>query len=127
MRKFFYLSTNGRLGVLAAVMFLLAACAPTLARSETELSTLGNPAEGQRLAEIHCARCHAIGADGEGRHPMAPPFRTLSRNYPLNALEEAFAEGILVGHRDMPEFQLDPRQIDDLVAYLNSVQEQRGA
>lgn len=78
------------------------------------------------MAEIHCARCHAIGADGESRHPMAPPFRTLSRNYPLNSLEEAFAEGILVGHRDMPPFEFEPRQIDDIVAYLNSIQERRG-
>lgn len=125
MSKFFRLSTNGRLG--AAAMFLLAACAPTLERSETVLSAAARPAEGRRLAEIHCARCHAIGTEGESRHPMAPPFRTLSRNYPVNALEEAFAEGILVGHRDMPEFQLEPSQIDDLVAYLNSIQEQRGA
>ena len=57
---------------------------------------------------------------------MAPPFRTLSRNYPVNALEEAFAKGILVGHRDMPQFQLEPAEIDALVQYLNSIQEQRG-
>ena len=86
----------------------------------------GDPQEGQRLAEIYCARCHAIGAEGESPHPMAPPFRIIGRNYPVNTLEEAFAEGILVGHRDMPEFQLDPAQIDDLVAYLQSVQVQRG-
>jgi len=86
----------------------------------------GDPAEGRRLAEIYCARCHAIGVEGESRHPMAPPFRIIGRNYPVNSLEEAFAEGILVGHRDMPEFQLEPTQIDDLVAYLQSVQEQRG-
>lgn len=85
-----------------------------------------NPAEGRRLAEIYCARCHAIGAEGESTHPMAPPFRIIGRNYPVNTLEEAFAEGILVGHRDMPEFQLEPAQIDDLVAYLQSVQVQRG-
>jgi mono/diheme cytochrome c family protein len=82
-------------------------------------------AEGRRLAEVNCASCHAIGADGESRHPMAPPFRTLSRDYPVNALEEAFAEGILVGHRDMPEFRLEPQQIDDLLGYIESIQERR--
>jgi cytochrome c len=127
MSKFFHLSTNGRRGALAAVLLLVMACAPTLEGSQTTVSASASPAEGRRLAEIHCARCHAIGADGESRHPMAPPFRTLSRNYPVNALEEAFAEGILVGHRDMPEFLLEPSQIDDLVAYLNSIQDQRGA
>ena len=84
-----------------------------------------NAAEGQRLAEVYCSSCHAIGAEGESRHPMAPAFRTLSRNYPVNALEEAFAEGILVGHRDMPEFRLEPQQIDDLLGYIQSIQERR--
>jgi mono/diheme cytochrome c family protein len=88
-------------------------------------SSHGDVAEGRCLAEIHCARCHAIGAEGESTHPMSPPFRTLSRNYPVNALEEAFAEGILVGHRDMPPFELEPSQIDDIVAYLHSIQERR--
>lgn len=86
----------------------------------------GDRAEGRRLAEIYCARCHAISADGESAHPMAPPFRTLSSQYPVGALEEAFAEGVLVGHPDMPEFQLEPRQIDDLLSYIQSVQERRG-
>lgn len=102
----------------------LGACAQTQALDPPAAGA--DPAEGRRMAEIHCARCHAIGADGESRHPMAPPFRTLSRNYPLNSLEEAFAEGILVGHRDMPPFEFEPRQIDDIVAYLNSIQERRG-
>ncbi len=107
------------------VALAAAACAAS-PRAPTPLSTEATAADGLRLAEINCARCHALAATGESRHPMAPPFRTLSRNYPVNALEEAFAEGILVGHRDMPEFQLEPAEIDALVRYLNSIQEQRG-
>jgi len=80
---------------------------------------------GHELAEHFCSTCHAIAATGESRHPVAPPFRTLSRNYPVNDLAEAFAEGILVGHRDMPEFRFEPNQIDDLVNYLQSVQDHR--
>jgi mono/diheme cytochrome c family protein len=102
----------------------LGACAQTQAQP-TFSDHAGDVAEGHRLAEIHCARCHAIGAEGESTHPMSPPFRTLSRNYPVNALEEAFAEGILVGHRDMPPFEFEPAQIDDIVAYLQSIQERR--
>jgi mono/diheme cytochrome c family protein len=44
----------------------------------------------------------------------------------VNALEEAFAEGILVGHPAMPQFRFTPAQIDDILAYLQSVQERRG-
>lgn len=108
-----------------ALALALGACVQANHSMSTAPAT-ADPLEGHRLAEIYCARCHAIGAEGESPHPMAPPFRIIGRNYPVNTLEEAFAEGILVGHRDMPEFSLEPAQIDDLVAYLQSVQVQRG-
>lgn len=111
--------------VIAALA--LAGCATTPATSNTANAETPSIEAGRHLAEINCATCHAIGAAGDSRHPMAPPFRTLSRDYPVNALEEAFAEGILVGHPDMPEFRLAPAQIDDLLAYIESVQEQRGS
>jgi mono/diheme cytochrome c family protein len=111
------------LGALVA----LAACAAHPAEpSQAALADASaDIAAGRRLAEIYCARCHAIGTSGDSPHPLAPPFRRLSRDYPVNALEEAFAEGILVGHPSMPEFRLEPEQIEDLLAYIESVQERR--
>ena len=41
--------------------------------------------------------------------------------WPLESLEEALGEGIAVGHPDMPQFELDGQQIDDLLAYLASL------
>lgn len=79
------------------------------------------------MAEVNCATCHAIGRDGESRHPTAPPFRQLSRDYPVNQIEEAFAEGILVGHPIMPEFRLPPEDIDALLSYIQSIQEQQAS
>jgi hypothetical protein len=40
-------------------------------------------------------------------------------------LAEALAEGIVTGHGPirMPEFVFSPEEIDDLLAYLRSVQE----
>lgn len=112
-----------------ALTALLFACAISACASEapppSAHAPAGNVAEGQRLAEINCSTCHAIGREGESRHPMAPPFRTFSQNYPVEQLSEAFAEGILVGHRDMPEFRLEPQQIDDLLAYIQSIQDSR--
>lgn len=111
-----------RLIVLGLVL-ALSACAQSVSGEEAERAA--NIEEGRRLAEVNCASCHAVGATGESRHPTAPPFRQLSRNYPVNALEEAFAEGILVGHPDMPEFQMQPEQIQDLLGYIQSIQEQQ--
>lgn len=119
--------TAMRLFRACAFALLLSACThPEQRPPAAAAANAADPVEGRRLAEIYCTRCHAIGAEGESPHPMAPPFRFIGRNYPVNTLEEAFAEGILVGHRDMPEFQLEPDQIDDLVAYLESIQVQRG-
>jgi cytochrome c len=114
-----------KLLVALAVTSALAAVACATPPAQTQADA-ASTADGRRLAEIHCARCHEIGAAGESPHPLAPPLRTLSRNYEVTALEEAFAEGVLVGHRDMPEFRFEPAQIEALVAYIESIQERRG-
>lgn len=79
-------------------------------------------AHGKALVETNCARCHGIGETDVSPHAEAPEFRTLSERYPVDALEEAFAEGIVTGHPDMPEFKATPKQIADIIAYLASIQ-----
>lgn len=109
------------LALLAALALGAAACAG--APGPVSASAAPEPALGERIAQRYCASCHAIGAEGESRHREAAPFRTLSQNYPIESLAEAFAEGILVGHSDMPEFRLEPAQIDALLGYIESVQD----
>ena len=77
------------------------------------------------LLTLYCARCHATGATGESALKMAPPFRFLSQRYPIENLAEAFAEGIVTGHPDMPEFQFLPDEIDSILGYLKSLQKPR--
>jgi mono/diheme cytochrome c family protein len=79
---------------------------------------------GRAIAEKNCGRCHAVGARGESANPKSPPFRYLSRKYPLHNLEEALGEGIVVGHEgvEMPQFRLSAAQIEALLAYLGSIQ-----
>ena len=74
------------------------------------------------FAKTNCSMCHAIGPSGQSQLPIAPPFRTLHEKYPVENLEEALAEGIVTGHPNMPQFELDPAQIDDLIAYLKSLE-----
>jgi mono/diheme cytochrome c family protein len=80
---------------------------------------------GEALLSKNCARCHAIGRSGASPHPVAPPFRTLSGRYPIEGLAEALAEGLSVGHPDMPEFVFDPPDIRAILDYLNSIQEKK--
>ncbi|MGF9760368.1 hypothetical protein AAII07_34780 [Microvirga sp. 0TCS3.31] len=50
-----------------------------------------------------------------------PPVQTLHTRKPVGTWQKAFVEGITTGHPSMPRFQLDPAQINDLLAYLDSV------
>ena len=80
---------------------------------------------GRAFAQKNCATCHAIGPTGPSPYNRAPPFRTLHERYDVEGLAEALAEGIVVGHtgaRQMPEFVLSPAEIDDLLAYLKSLE-----
>lgn len=80
-------------------------------------------ATGRELAEIHCAACHAVGTGDESAEAGAPPFRTLSRRYPLETLEEPLAEGIVTAHETMPELAFEPDDIDAFLGYLSFIQE----
>jgi cytochrome c len=78
-------------------------------------------ARGEAFVVANCARCHATGDTGDGPHPDAPPFRLLKDRYPVAFLAEALAEGIGTGHPDMPAFVLQPDQIADVIAYLETL------
>lgn len=79
------------------------------------------PERGRELATSLCGRCHAAGPAGASSNPEAPPFRTLGERYPIESLAEALAEGLVAGHPKMPEVQLEPQAIGDLLAYLRSL------
>src|SRR3954466_2977896 len=83
-----------------------------------------SPAEqrGRTFALNNCARCHSIDKATQSSLKIAPPFRTLHLRYPIETIAEALAEGISTGHPSMPEFQLDPDQIHDLLSYLKTLE-----
>ena len=84
----------------------------------------GNVDAGRDLAVTYCAECHNVVEQGASSVAAAPPFRELAKRYPVEYLAEALAEGITVDHRsgvEMPEFEFEVTQIDDLLAYLESL------
>lgn len=100
--------------VLAAVCLLLAGPS-AWAQGSVDVEA------GKKLAEVHCSRCHAIGATDKSLMEGAPPFRDLDQRYPIEDLAESLAEGIMTAHPQMPVFTFTPEQIDDLLAYLDSL------
>ena len=107
------------LGIAAALVIPLEAASDTPAA--TSRNTMQDTAAGLRLAETLCARCHAIAPGEIGRHPLAPTFADIANRYSVWDLQEALAEGILVGHASMPKFKLQPKDITDLLSYMDTM------
>lgn len=96
------------------LLVLLLTASPAWGQSEIE--------QGRLLAEANCSSCHAIGLADTSPHPDAPPFRTLSERYPLDSLAETLTKGIPINHPDMPDFLATASQIDEITAYILSMQ-----
>ena len=100
---------------LLALTFLL----PLTAAAQTPSPEVQR---GVQYARLHCANCHAIDKVSPSPLAAAPPFRLLHKRYPVETLEEALGEGIVTGHPSMPQFRLEPDQINDFIAFLKSLE-----
>ena len=109
----------GRASACLLAMALMVVCAASARAADKNLVDKGGV-----LVKESCSRCHAIGKEGDSPHPPAPPFRTLSKKYPIEDLAESLAEGIVSGHPDMPIFVFGPHDVDAIIDYLQSIQVQ---
>lgn len=109
-----------RISILVAG-FMIAAAGASSAWAESDFESIMH---GKELVEANCSRCHGVGMKDKSAEAKAPVFRELAKRYPIDALEEAFAEGIVTGHPGMPEFEASPKQIGDIVAYISSIQDE---
>jgi cytochrome c len=104
--------TLGTLAGIALAAILLATSA---------LAQSSNADRGSELLNRLCSHCHAVSAYDKSRHPSAPPFRQIMRRYKAEVLAEALAEGLSIGHPDMPEFTFEPEQISAIIEYLDNL------
>ena len=111
-------------GLVIFVSTALAILVPVNAATAKNVNALAKSEQrGQKLADTLCSRCHSITKTGRSKNSKAPAFRLLSKRYPLQHLEEALAEGIVVGHKGaaMPEFSFTPDQIEDFIAFVKAI------
>lgn len=101
---------------------LLLALSVSFTLGSAQRMEAANIEQGQRLALLYCARCHAIDKVSPSPLRIAPPFRSLHKRYPVETLEEALAEGFMTGHPSMPQFQFEPDQINDFIAFLKTLE-----
>lgn len=94
----------------------------TLMLMTPALAATSDVQRGRAYASSHCGRCHAIDRTSKSRLRAAPPFRSLHNRYPIETLAESLAEGISTGHPTMPEAELSPDQIHDLLTFLKTLE-----
>ena len=100
------------LRILVSATALLIFAGPAIAAQS------GNAGEGRQLVERSCSSCHATGTtvtvvDG------APPLSFIAKD---NKARPAWIRGWLMDpHPPMPGIMLSRKQIDDIIAYLNTL------
>jgi mono/diheme cytochrome c family protein len=112
---------HGRQG-LVAVHLILFSVSPLGALAASDQAT--DERKGRTIVQINCATCHAVGRQGDSPMTKAAPFRDLHKRYPVENLQEALGEGIATGHATMPEFKFEPKQVDEIIEYLKTLERQ---
>ena len=108
---------NARGAVIAAGALMLASIGSAPAQQQ-------EPAvqRGLTFVRVHCAQCHSIDAVSESPLKVAPPFRDLHLRFPVDSLAPRLAEGIIANHPTMPQFRLDADQVNDVIAFIKSLE-----
>lgn len=100
----------------------LGCLAASLVMTQAALAITPAEQRGKTFVLTNCSRCHAVDKVSPSPLTIAPPFRDLHKKYPIESLQESLAEGIGTGHPSMPQFRLEPDQINDVLSYLKSLE-----
>lgn len=81
---------------------------------------LGDAKAGAAYAKQVCAECHEVGdVDAFSPHPDAPTFKEIANTPGMTA--RALAVWLRTSHPTMPDFILAPEEIDNIIAYIESL------
>jgi mono/diheme cytochrome c family protein len=100
-----------RMGIAAALIAVLAA--------GTAAAQDGDAERGRDLAQTWCVLCHVVAPDGEGTD-VGPAFAAIAGKEP-----GVLRAWIIVPHAGMPRLDLSETQIDDVLAYIQSLRPQQ--
>ena len=74
-------------------------------------------ARGAQLAQLWCANCHIVGSSSHGQAQVGPPsFREVS-----GLSSDQLRMFLVKPHPPMPDLSLSRSEIDDLIAYIQSL------
>lgn len=97
---------------------MIAAAVFTALSAAAGAQATGDAAQGHALAQRWCSSCHIV--DERSQAPdIAPPFSAIARRQgPDHAWVRAW---LAAPHPPMPKLDLSRQQINDVVAYLDSL------
>ena len=103
---------------LKCAVILTAVLAGSVAADSAEL---GDAKRGGEYAKKVCSECHGVSAsDEQSPDFMAPTFREVANTKGIT--ERALYVWLQSGnHESMPNFIIDPRDLDDVIAYIMSM------
>lgn len=80
-------------------------------------------ARGRALAEQGCSQCHGVRPAEASANPKAPAFAAIATE--PSATEYSLRTFLRVTHKTMPNFVIEPDDIDDIVDYIISLKPQK--
>lgn len=118
------MSPKGKFGSLLAVLIASMAASACSTTPAPDTNYAGDPINGQRMAQDLCAACHAVGATGDSPRADAPPLHTVLAGYPADQLTADLQSAKHIAFLRMPQFHLGDNGGADLVAYIESLQDE---
>ena len=105
--------------LLSAAAAVLIGAIPVAVAAQPSTYDIG---QGRKMLRKHCGGCHATAHGDISYHADAVPFPEVVKRYPPEHLAEALAEGIVVGHPDMPLYHFSAIQVEQIIAFLKSLE-----
>ena len=97
------------------LMFLAVGMAgPAKGSPPTELE------RGGAFARTNCARCHAVDGPSASPVPEAPAFEAIGSGMTSGRLTQVFSGEDGHRHPTMPQWLVDPADVEDLAAYMRA-------
>ena len=104
--------------VMTGLLILAMTVSQTPARGDDEMASVQR---GKELAQLLCAKCHAISGPGPGQEEKSPPFSILLPKLTLEGVADQLLEGLPLGHDPMPKWEFSEQQAEDLLLYIESI------
>ena len=111
-------------GILALTLALLSSCQMERRKSDAELGLNPEQAQGRRIYDQHCIRCHEPYS---GRELQGPSLRGIfkKKTFPngMPANDARMTDMVMFGRAKMPSFRdtITPDQMQALLAYLHTL------